>query len=286
MVQDPECFICGEANPQLIEEHHIVPRRYGGSDDPENLVALCSSCHTAVERIYNDSFYARLGLRSSQFQHEVAVGEIEGAEIKTIDAFDRQFWTNTDHIQYEQAAATVRIPADLGSDEGWVFYTDGSAHNPRSERESPDETVEHEGEVVGDEDDWDYDYRVQHIRSNRYGNSVGWLTSVPNLSNIIDERKDEILDEMRFDVPCKMVIAPDDPQIEPLLILINNKWDEKIGTDDYTHYKRIHCSYCNQVFAPFEHAAAARHLRLVHHITDVYDDQPRRSPSDDLLSGR
>lgn len=56
------CFICGEDNPNVLQTHHIVPSRHGGTDDSENLVRLCANCHQALERIYNARFYQELGL--------------------------------------------------------------------------------------------------------------------------------------------------------------------------------------------------------------------------------
>jgi len=54
------CYICGEPVGHLLETHHIVPRRYDGSDNVENLVDLCPSCHQALEKIYDERFYDRL----------------------------------------------------------------------------------------------------------------------------------------------------------------------------------------------------------------------------------
>lgn len=56
------CQICGEQRPRAMETHHIIPRRYGGSDDVENLVTLCSSCHQAVESIYSNDRWESVGL--------------------------------------------------------------------------------------------------------------------------------------------------------------------------------------------------------------------------------
>lgn len=56
-----QCRICGTDNQTVLETHHIVPRRYGGNDKNENLVVLCSNCHTAIEKIYDDRFYEKLG---------------------------------------------------------------------------------------------------------------------------------------------------------------------------------------------------------------------------------
>ena len=38
-------------NHRLIQAHHIVARRDGGSDELENLVTLCMSCHHKRERV-------------------------------------------------------------------------------------------------------------------------------------------------------------------------------------------------------------------------------------------
>ncbi len=41
------------SKPKLkIQAHHIIPRRYGGTDDLANLVTLCMSCHHKRERAY------------------------------------------------------------------------------------------------------------------------------------------------------------------------------------------------------------------------------------------
>lgn len=42
------CQCCGE-NKKLLEVHHKIPRQKGGTDEPENLVTLCRSCHKTQE---------------------------------------------------------------------------------------------------------------------------------------------------------------------------------------------------------------------------------------------
>ena len=54
------CYICGEDNPNVLQTHHILPRRYGGGDGPDNLVRLCANCHQAVESLYDEGFFDRL----------------------------------------------------------------------------------------------------------------------------------------------------------------------------------------------------------------------------------
>jgi hypothetical protein len=49
-----QCFVCGEKNKHVLQEHHIVPRRHGGGESKENLVTLCANCHAAIEKIYTD----------------------------------------------------------------------------------------------------------------------------------------------------------------------------------------------------------------------------------------
>jgi len=61
-MNENRCFICGENNENVLEDHHIIPRRYDGGDDDENLVTLCSNCHQAIEKIYSDKIWRRINL--------------------------------------------------------------------------------------------------------------------------------------------------------------------------------------------------------------------------------
>lgn len=49
----PEQCSWGPRNRYVISLHHVVPRAVGGSDDPSNLVPLCSGCHAEVHRLYS-----------------------------------------------------------------------------------------------------------------------------------------------------------------------------------------------------------------------------------------
>lgn len=57
MTED-RCQICGDDMGTRLQEHHIVPKRHGGTDSDENLVTLCAGCHQAVERIYDERFFS------------------------------------------------------------------------------------------------------------------------------------------------------------------------------------------------------------------------------------
>ena len=63
------CYFCG-GGADVLEKHHIVPRRHGGSDAEENLVDLCPTCHERLERLYDKRFYDRLGVRNGRSESD------------------------------------------------------------------------------------------------------------------------------------------------------------------------------------------------------------------------
>lgn len=65
-----DCFICSRGNPDVLEAHHIVPRRYGGSDHDRNLVDVCPTCHQALETLYDERFYTAIGAEDRDVQLE------------------------------------------------------------------------------------------------------------------------------------------------------------------------------------------------------------------------
>jgi len=46
---DYSCAICKRVGGKL-EIHHIVSRKRGGADHPDNLITLCSDCHRRVPK--------------------------------------------------------------------------------------------------------------------------------------------------------------------------------------------------------------------------------------------
>ena len=70
------CWICGAKfapkGPAQEEQHHIVPRAYGGSDGP--VVSLCDTCHTRLHKVAlaiesnNPVFQFTTGLNQDQIQ--------------------------------------------------------------------------------------------------------------------------------------------------------------------------------------------------------------------------
>ena len=55
------CRVCGEDNVAVLEQHHVLPKRYGGNDSKDNITTLCANCHKAIESIYDDTFFQDLG---------------------------------------------------------------------------------------------------------------------------------------------------------------------------------------------------------------------------------
>lgn len=61
-IRRESCYFCGNEDTEVHEEHHIVPERFGGTDQDRNLVQLCPTCHRKIERLYGPRFYTTLGV--------------------------------------------------------------------------------------------------------------------------------------------------------------------------------------------------------------------------------
>lgn len=111
-----QCFICGMASEAALQEHHIVPRRHGGSDNPENIVELCASCHQAVEKLYDKRFYDSLGVLDGEY--EMTVGEIltelEERQDWAVGEYERDF---DEFPETENGVLTDQSINDLGYGE-------------------------------------------------------------------------------------------------------------------------------------------------------------------------
>ena len=54
VVADNPCVRCDRP---AAAAHHVLPRSFGGSDDPSNLVPVCSRCHPSLERVARQRAY-------------------------------------------------------------------------------------------------------------------------------------------------------------------------------------------------------------------------------------
>ena len=70
--QNPKCK-CKTKRPKL-EVHHIIFKRNGGSDEPENLITLCKDCH---DEIHEEVFILKLkGKKKGQLKHATQMNSI------------------------------------------------------------------------------------------------------------------------------------------------------------------------------------------------------------------
>ena len=47
----PECLICAYDNTDVLHEHHLIPKSWQGTDDLDNLILVCPTCHAEVHLI-------------------------------------------------------------------------------------------------------------------------------------------------------------------------------------------------------------------------------------------
>ena len=69
------CVACG--TPNNLNQHHLVPRSLGGSEEESNLITLCGLCHAKAHRVQADwrhSELIRKAMRHKQSQGEYIGG--------------------------------------------------------------------------------------------------------------------------------------------------------------------------------------------------------------------
>ena len=108
-----------EEHGQGLEVHHIVPRRADGSDSPENLLAVCVSCHStlehtqadALERIYQVSDEAELRSEIESLEERVNELEVKRDELaEGVASFLEDTATSvTIHLVHETRLSTSRL---------------------------------------------------------------------------------------------------------------------------------------------------------------------------------
>lgn len=117
------CFICGEDNPNVFNEHHIIRQSQGGSDQSKNLVTLCSSCHEAVEKIYDNEFWERVEVAEDGEDSGNVVERIYTAGAMSSDRRgDHPVWRSTlrDGLSKSDLAGDLEVvsPAEVAIDHG------------------------------------------------------------------------------------------------------------------------------------------------------------------------
>jgi len=66
------CVSCGDpCRPEDADIHHLIPRSFGGTDEPSNLITLCDGCHAAhhpsLQASLSRRFIERWGVRLARW---------------------------------------------------------------------------------------------------------------------------------------------------------------------------------------------------------------------------
>jgi hypothetical protein len=128
-----DCYFCDE-DTDVLEEHHLVPRRKGGSDNNENLVQVCPTCHQKLERLYDDRFYKALGASDPEdvitYALEYVLSELDGLEFELStqlqDARSRIETLQSEEVLEDEAKGEIR---EYVADAMTEYYTDNSSQD-------------------------------------------------------------------------------------------------------------------------------------------------------------
>lgn len=190
------CFFCDEL--EVLEEHHIVPQRFDGSDSDENLVTVCPTCHRKLESIYDARFYDEIGAKSSTDE----------------PAFKSR--TYTDHLNY--FIAVFSNAAEAGSVQHGEHFTtvDRGVNDTRELRVKLPTAFDQVRRYARDHAEWRIedlldsvnDYRAR-LRDNAE-DTMGYVTTTSQPTQLGEsmtrcvgldvERADEQIDEFRGDL--------------------------------------------------------------------------------------
>ncbi len=88
VLRDQRCAQCGRTPVEdgvKLHVDHIVPKEWGGTDDPENLQALCSECNEGKKNLYSsfNKFGTKIKIAISYDEPHKRIGEL-------LKAFDGQ----------------------------------------------------------------------------------------------------------------------------------------------------------------------------------------------------
>lgn len=259
-----QCFVCGQGNPHTLEEHHTVPRRYNGSDTAENLYSLCGSCHNAIEAMYDDEFYERLGIAvgNDQLLKDSGTG---GEIVEPQQSKGRKIPPGSEHIEYErwQLNLTVSDLAKANRGEYTGQYQEFIEDNVNSILErfgkeaqrAKQRTKRHEKDnpdLYEDIDESRYQPRIAFVFEHSEVATVPYL-KVVNVNRHSEHEIEHSHAEIEQETHS--------PQTRSM---------QSLPVEEYPDYYRLHCGYCHTVFSQHQHEDLGRHLKVKHGI-DVHD---------------
>lgn len=59
--RDRECVVCGCSSYIILELHHIIPLKCGGTNTADNFVILCPNCHAAAHKLAENVTVEKIG---------------------------------------------------------------------------------------------------------------------------------------------------------------------------------------------------------------------------------
>jgi len=78
-------YICqnckGKTKDSKLEVHHIIFRRDGGSDEHDNLITLCKTCH---DKLHQGKVFLKGGKKKGQLKHATQMNSIRQQLLKTL----------------------------------------------------------------------------------------------------------------------------------------------------------------------------------------------------------
>ena len=91
------CQYCkGKTKDSKLEVHHIVFRRNGGSDEAENLITLCKTCH---DKLHDGNIILKGGKVKGQLKHATQMNSIRQQLLKIVDCEETFGFITKEHIQ-------------------------------------------------------------------------------------------------------------------------------------------------------------------------------------------
>ncbi len=85
-----KCQYCKNKNKgSKLEVHHIIFKRNGGSDEPENLITLCKTCH---DKLHDGKIVLKLnGKKNGQLKHATQMNSIRQQLLKLLPEAEETF---------------------------------------------------------------------------------------------------------------------------------------------------------------------------------------------------
>lgn len=271
------CYFCDETAVAAIEEHHLVPQRLNGSDEPENTVNLCGTHHNLIEELYDDDFYERLGIAVEEVKQDEYVETSAGVAVDARHTEDRELPAASPHVSFEEWHERLTVTEIEECDVSDRLKPFIESHGDTilkeyKEQEADKKPLENYFEEIPewvlDGGDEPTSFTYTHGEQAKY--------PVLTIKNPYKNRYDQ---QARAEDPNAMGKI-DREKMEIECVSQRRKREGVVKQKELPDFYRIHCGYCHTAFAQYEHADAARHLRIRHGIENPYEntDSTYRDP--------